>query len=107
MGFFVHHRDRTGSLVLRHPLLEKHWACLDRCEKEMIIRGPAFTGDGAPLTGSVCFVDPPGPAAARAFAFDAPGFRAGARRAVLPRRWHNMLGRTMWDFACGRADGTR
>lgn len=26
---------------------------------------------------------------------------------VLLRRWHNVLGRTMWDFAGGRAGGNR
>jgi osmotically-inducible protein OsmY len=43
-------------------------------------------------------VDLPDPAAARAFAFDEPYYQAGVYRDVLLRRWHNSLGRTMWDF---------
>jgi hypothetical protein len=52
-------------------------------------------------------VDLPGPAAARAFAFDEPGYQAGVYRNVLLRRWRNTLGRTMWDFPAGRAGGSR
>ncbi len=42
-----------------------------------------------------CVADP---TAARAFAFEEPGYQAGAYRDVMLRRWHNVLGRTMWDF---------
>ena len=56
------------------------------------------------MTGSVHILDLPDPAAARAFAFDEPGYQAGAYRDVLLRRWRNALGRTMWDFAGGDAD---
>ncbi len=49
----------------------------------------------------------PDPAAARAFAFDEPGYQAGVYRDVLLRRWRNTLGRTMWDFPGGPADGNR
>src|SRR4051812_42106978 len=107
MEFFCYHRDRPGSLALREGLLEEHWSYMDRYATEMIARGPTFAGDGdgdgdgdgggAP-TGSVHIVDLPGPAAARAFAFDEPNYQAGVYRDVLLRRWRNMLGRTMWDF---------
>jgi uncharacterized protein len=49
----------------------------------------------------------PDPAAARAFAFDEPGYQAGVYRDVLLRRWRNMLGRTMRDFPAGRTGGNR
>lgn len=52
-------------------------------------------------------VDLAHPAAARAFAFDEPNYQAGVYRDVLLRRWHNMLGRTMWDFPGGRTGGNR
>ncbi|MFD3311875.1 YciI family protein [Streptomyces sp. NPDC058694] len=106
MEFFCYHRDRPGSVALRHELLEEHWSYMDRFGKEMIARGPTLAGDDVP-TGSVHIVDLPDPAAARAFAFDEPGYQAGVYRDVLLRRWRNLLGRTMWDFPGGRTDGSR
>ncbi|HEV2931948.1 MAG TPA: YciI family protein [Streptosporangiaceae bacterium] len=105
MEFFCYHRDRPGSVRLRGELLEEHWAYMDRYATEMIARGPTLAGDTP--TGSVHIVDLPGPAAARAFAFDEPGYQAGVYRDVLLRRWRNLLGRTMWDFPGGRTGGNR
>jgi uncharacterized protein YciI len=107
MEFFCYHRDRPGSVPLRHALLEEHWSYMDRYAKELIARGPTFGADGETLTGSVHIVDLPDPAAARAFAFDEPGYQAGAYRDVLLRRWRNLLGRSMWDFPGGRTGGNR
>ncbi|MGP4023517.1 YciI family protein [Actinomadura sp. 3N407] len=107
MEFFCHHRDRPGSLTLRHELLEEHWAYMDRYATQMIARGPTFAPDGETPAGSVHILDLPDPAAARAFAFDEPNYQAGAYRDVLLRRWRNMLGRTMWDFPGGRTGGNR
>ena len=67
----------------------------------------ATTAIGDTPTGSVHILDLPDPAAARAFAFDEPNYQAGVYRDVLLRRWHNLLGRTMWDFPGGRTDGNR
>lgn len=107
MEFFVYHRDRAGSLPLRMELLEEHWSYMDGYGTEMIARGPTLADDGEAPTGSVHIVDLPDPAAARAFAFDEPGWQAGAYRDVLVRRWRNLLGRTMWDFPGGREGGAR
>ncbi|MEU7642132.1 YciI family protein [Streptomyces sp. NPDC039016] len=107
MEFFCYHRDRPGSLALREALLEEHWSYMDRYGAEMIARGPTFARDDGPPTGSVHILDLPDPATARAFAFDEPGYQAGAYRDVLLRRWHNTLGRTMWDFPGGRTGGNR
>ncbi|UOZ04308.1 YciI family protein [Amycolatopsis sp. WQ 127309] len=71
----------------------------------MIARGPTMDGDTP--TGSVHVLDLPDPAAARAFAFDEPGYQAGAYRDVLLRRWRNTLGRIMGDFPGGRTGGRR
>lgn len=107
MEFFCYHRDRPGSVSLRNELVEAHWSYMDQYAKKMIARGPTLTGaDGIP-TGSVHIVDLPDPAAARAFAFDEPGYQAGVYRDVLLRRWRNVLGRTMWDFPGGRTGGNR
>ncbi|MFJ9037163.1 YciI family protein [Streptomyces sp. NPDC102406] len=103
MKFFCHHRDRPESLALRLALTEDHWAYMDGYERELIARGPTFADDGETPTGSVHIADLPDPAAARAFAFDEPGYQAGVYRDVLLRRWHDLLGRTMWEFP-GRAD---
>jgi uncharacterized protein YciI len=94
-------------MALRTALREQHWSYMDRYAATMIARGPTFADDGATLSGSVHLVDLPDPAAARAFAFDEPGYQAGAYRDVLLRRWSNTLGRTMWDFPGGRDGGIR
>lgn len=105
MEFFVYHRDRQGSGALRLEILDEHRSYMDRYATEMIARGPTVTGDVA--TGSVHIVTMSDPATARAFAFDEPGYQAGVYRDVLIRRWHNVLGRTMWDFRGGREGGHR
>ncbi len=107
MEFFCYHRDRPGSLALREELREAHWTYMDGYAKELIARGPTFAADGETPTGSVHVVDLPGPAAARAFAFDEPNQRAGVYRDVLLRRWRNLLGRTMEDFPGGPTGGDR
>ncbi|MFF4960716.1 YciI family protein [Streptomyces sp. NPDC001222] len=107
MEFLCYHRDRVDSVALRDELLEEHWSYMDRYAKEMIARGPTLTDDGDTPTGSVHIVDLPDPAAARAFAFDEPNYQAGVYRDVLLHRWHNTLGRTMWDFPGGRTGGNR
>ncbi|CAL9348525.1 YciI family protein [Streptomyces sp. enrichment culture] len=109
MDFFCFHRDRPGSLPLRKALLEEHWSYMDRYAEGMIARGPVFAGDGDddPLLGSVHILDLPDPAAARAFAFDEPTYQAGGYRDVLLRRWHDLLGRTMWQYPSGRTGGNR
>lgn len=107
MEFFCYHRDRPDSLALRQALLEQHWSYMDQYEKEMIARGPTLTAEDGEPTGSVHMVDLPNAAAARAFAFDEPGYQAGVYRDVLLRRWRNLLGRTMWDFPGGRTGGNR
>ena len=92
-------------MALRHQMREEHWSYMDRYTEELIARGPTLTDDGEAATGSVHIVDLPDPAAARAFAFDEPGYQAGVYRDVLLRRWRNLLGRTMWDFPGNREDG--
>ncbi|GGT85466.1 YciI family protein [Streptomyces lateritius] len=107
MEFFCYHRDRPGSLALRHELLEQHWSYMDGYAAEMIARGPTLTRDRETPTGSVHILDLPDPTAARAFAFDEPGYQAGVYRDVMVRRWRNLLGRTMWDFPRGGTGGNR
>jgi uncharacterized protein len=107
MEFFCYHQDRPGSMTLRDELLESHWSYMDGYASAMIARGPTLTADGETATGSVHILDLPDAAAARAFAFDEPNYQAGVYRDVLLRRWHNTLGRTMWDFPGGATGGDR
>ena len=72
-------------------MVEEHWAYMDRFAATMVARGPTLADDGT-LTGSVHILDLPDATAARTFAFEEPGYRAGAYRDVLLRRWHNSLG---------------
>jgi uncharacterized protein YciI len=106
MEFFCYHRDRPGSTPLRNEMVEQHWSYMDQFAASMIARGPTFTSDGT-LTGSVHILDLPDPAAARTFAFEEPGYQAGAYRDVLLRRWRNAQGRTMWDFSGSRPGNNR
>ena len=100
MEFFGYHRDRPGSMPLRERMVEEHWSYMDGFADAMIARGPTFAPDGT-LTGSVHALDLPDVGAARAFAFEEPGWQAGAYRDVLLRRWRNSTGRTMWAFEGG------
>ena len=59
----------------------------------MIARGPTLAGGGT-ATGSVHILGLPGPAAARAFAFDEPNDQAGVYRDACWRAGRNLLGRT-------------
>ena len=106
MEFFCYHRDRPGSTALRTQMVEDHWSYMDKFAATMIARGPTFTTDGT-LTGSVHILGLPDAAAARAFAFEEPGYQAGAYRDVLLLRWQNVLGRTMWDFSSGGPGNNR
>ncbi|MFE3516251.1 YciI family protein [Streptomyces sp. NPDC059166] len=107
MEFLCYHRDRPNSLPLREKLQEEHWSYMDRYAEGMIARGPTFSEDGETVTGSLHILGLPDPAAARAFAFDEPNHQAGVYRDVMLRRWHNALGRTMWDFPGGAVGGNR
>ncbi|MEO5875975.1 MAG: YciI family protein [Streptosporangiaceae bacterium] len=100
MEFFCCHRDRAGARELREQLGERHWSYMDGFAETMIARGPTHAEDGS--TGSVHVLGLPDAAAARAFAFDEPGYQAGVHRDVLLRRWQNVLGRTMWDHPMER-----
>lgn len=98
MEFFVYGRDRPSTGALRMELTEAHWSFMDRYDGRLIARGPTLTADGEAATGSVHIVDLPDLDAAHRFAFDEPYFRGGVFADVLIRRWHNVLGRTMWQF---------
>jgi len=104
MDFFCYHRDRADSLALRMELHEAHWSYMDGYAEQMIARGPVFTHGEDQALGSVHILTLPDPAAARAFAFEEPGYQAGMFRDVMVRRWRNELGRTMGEFGGGRPE---
>lgn len=98
--YFVYGRDRPGVLELKMSLTDEHWSFLDAYAEQLIARGPTLTvGDDDPeSTGSLHIVDLPDEGSARRFAYEEPYFRAGVFDSVLLCRFHNILGRTMWDF---------
>ncbi|WP_354040558.1 YciI family protein [Devosia sp. UYZn731] len=98
MEYFFYSRDKPGTLVERMRVVESHWAFMDNYAEGMIARGPTLTSDGVIPTGSMHIVDLQDAAAARVFAFEEPTFRAGVFADVMVRRWHNVIGRKMWDF---------
>ncbi|MFT4217281.1 MAG: YciI family protein [Micropruina sp.] len=107
MEFLVFHRDRSHATKLRRQLVERHWDYMDGFAGELIARGPTLSRSDSSPTGSVHIVDLPNPAAAWAFAFNEPNYRAGVCRDVMVRRWRNLLDRTMWQFPSGREGAHR
>lgn len=106
MHFFVHGVDRPGAMALRGEHTEAHWTFMDDYADTMVARGPTLTDDGEHVTGSLHIVELPDEDAARAFRDGDPYYRAGVFADVLLLRWHNDLGRTMWDYQ-GRGDNPR
>ncbi|MHB8341166.1 MAG: YciI family protein [Mycobacteriales bacterium] len=100
MEYFVYGRDRPGAFELKMSLNDDHWSFMDGYGELLVARGPTLTGDGdeAVSTGSLHIVELPDAEAARTFAYREPYYRAGVFESVLLCRFHNVLGRTMWDF---------
>ncbi|WP_328995883.1 YciI family protein [Kribbella sp. NBC_01245] len=100
MEYFVYGRDLPGTAELKAKLTEEHWAFMDGYGEQLIARGPTLTGqdDDAESTGSMHIVGLPDVEAARAFAFEEPYYKGGVFESVQLYRFHNTLGRTMWDF---------
>jgi uncharacterized protein len=65
----------------------------------MVARGPTLAPDRATWTGSLHIVDLPSVDAAREFVEREPYNRAGLFGEHVIRRFNNLLGRTMWEFA--------
>jgi uncharacterized protein YciI len=80
-------------------LTEEHWSYMDQFADGMIARGPTLEADRATWTGSLHIVDLPSADAAREFVEREPYNRAGLFHDHVIRRFENVLGRTMWDFA--------
>jgi uncharacterized protein len=104
--YFIYCRDEPGTEALLEEHAEAHWSFMDGYADVMIARGPTTDPAGEIHTGSMHMVDLPNSEAANRFAFEEPYYRAGAYGEVLKRRWRNVLGRTMWDFA-GAESGSR
>jgi uncharacterized protein YciI len=105
--YFFYGRGRPGCEVLLEELAEAHWSFMDRHAAAMIARGPTLTPDRTTWTGSMHIVDLPDAEAARLFAFQEPYYVAGVYSDVLVRRWHNVLGRTMWQVSAQLGDDHR
>jgi len=98
MQFFFYCRDKAGAGKTRLGLLKEHWAFMSRYADAMIARGPTMSADGKAVTGSMHMVDLPDAEAARVFAHDDPLAKGGVFEDIMVRRYHNVLGRTMWQF---------
>jgi uncharacterized protein YciI len=106
MQYLLYGRDRPGAGATRKALLKAHWAFMRPYIGAMSARGPTMAADGTAVTGSLHIVDLPDAAAAGAFARDDPLARGGVFEDILVRRFRNMAGRTMWQFA-GDANNRR
>jgi uncharacterized protein len=100
MKFFVLSRAalHVAGLDDDPALDEAHWSYMDRFATGMVARGPLLGPDRESWLGSVHIVDLPSTAAAREFVAREPYNRAGAYAQHLIQRFHNALGRTMWEF---------
>ena len=106
MQFFFYCRDRAGAGATRRALLKEHWAFMRRYVDAMIARGPTMSADGRAVTGSMHMVDLADAGAAQVFAHDDPLARDGVFENIMVRRFHNVPGRSMWQFA-GNAKNPR
>ncbi|HEY7020308.1 MAG TPA: YciI family protein [Ktedonobacterales bacterium] len=98
MDYFFYCRAKPNTEALADERTEAHWAFMDQYAATMIARGPTLSDDGAEWIGSMHIVGLHDAAAAHAFAFEEPNYRAGLFAEVFMRRWRNELGRTMWQF---------
>jgi uncharacterized protein len=98
MQFLCYCRDKPGRGETRRALLKDHWAFMSRYSDAMIARGPTMSADGKEMTGSLHIVNLPDADAARVFVHEDPFARAGLFEDIMVRRYHNVLGRTMWQF---------
>lgn len=101
IDFLVYSRvaSSTADVERDQALHEEHWAYMDRFADGMTARGPTFAADRATWTGSLHIVDLPSVGAARHFVEAEPYNRAGLFESHLIRRFEDLLGRTMWEFA--------
>jgi uncharacterized protein len=108
MVFLVYSRDAPGTEALRadDELLEEHWSYMDGFADAKIARGPTLAPDRQTPTGSLHVLDLPSLAAATAFVEHEPNNRAGVYAEHRIWAFHDLLGRTMWEFA-GEADEPR
>jgi uncharacterized protein YciI len=98
--FFVYSRAALSAAGTDDPALnEEHWSYMDRFADRMIARGPTLAADRETWTGSLHILDLPSADAAHEFVEREPYNRAGLFERHLIRRFHNLLGRTMWESA--------
>ena len=98
MQFFILGKDKIGTGESRRSLLHAHWAFMSQYAEAMIARGPTMSADGKTVTGSMHIVELPDAKAARVFAFDDPLAKGDVFEDIEVHRFHNVLGRTMWQF---------
>jgi uncharacterized protein YciI len=101
MLFLVYSRDAPGTEALRgdDDLLEAHWSYMDGFADAMIARGPTLAPDRQTPTGSLHVLDLPSLAAASEFVELEPNNRAGVYGEHRVWAFHDLLGRTMWEYA--------
>jgi uncharacterized protein YciI len=98
MDYFFYCRAKPDMDAMADERTEAHWSFMEQYAATMVARGPTLSDDALEWTGSMHIVGLPDAAAAQVFAFEEPYYRAGVFGEVFMRRWHNELGRTMWQF---------
>ena len=108
MDFLIYSRAAPNAADIEDEdaLNEAHWSYMDRFADGMVARGPTLGPDRETWTGSIHIVNLPSADAAHEFVEQEPYNRAGLFEEHLIRRFHNLLGRTMWEFP-GASDEPR
>jgi uncharacterized protein YciI len=108
MEFLIYSRAAPNAADIEDEdaLNEAHWSYMDRFADGMVARGPTLGPDRETWTGSIHIVNLPSVEAAHEFVEHEPYNRAGLFEEHLIRRFHNLLGRTMWEFP-GTSDEPR
>jgi uncharacterized protein YciI len=98
MEFLFYCRDKPGVAALLERNVEAHWSFMDDYADRLLTRGPTLSDDGEEHTGSLHIVRLSGIGETEAFAYQEPFYRAGCYIAVMIRRWHDRVGRSMRDY---------
>jgi uncharacterized protein YciI len=98
MEFLFYCRDKPGVAALLERNVEAHWSFMDSYADRLLTRGPTLSDDGEEHTGSLHIVRLGGIGETETFAYQEPFYRAGCYSAVMIRRWHDRVGRSMRDY---------
>jgi uncharacterized protein YciI len=91
MLFFFYCTDKPNSSSLRMATRPEHLKYIDSFRPQYIIGGPALTEDGQSMLGSIFIMDHADRAAAEAYAYNDPYYKAGLFESVVIRPFKKVM----------------